>query len=197
MRKDGIEIARLLNLSDSVFAVAMTFLAFTIGLPRPTNQASLPDQLISLLPQLFALSFSYFVVARVWLVHHRIFRHMSSGHAMLAVVEFVLLFWVVILPFSADLLGTWPLQFLTVIIYATNAAAIGITQLVAIRHAMHHHLPDSKLGDLRILLFQIELLPAVFVVSMPISWFNPRIAVLSWVSLLPLQFLLPHAIPQK
>jgi uncharacterized membrane protein len=197
MRKDSIEIARLLNLSDSVFAVAMTFLAFTIALPRPAEHASLPDQLIALLPQLFALGFSYFVVARVWLVHHRIFRHMASSHAMLAVLEFVLLFWVVILPFSADLLGTWPLQFLTVIIYATNAAAIGITQLVTTRHAMHHRLPDSESGDLRILLFQIELLPAVFVASMPISWFNPRIAVLSWLSLLPLQFLLPRAIPQK
>ncbi len=40
MRGPGLDFARLTNLADGIFAVAMTFLAFTIQLPATSSQSS-------------------------------------------------------------------------------------------------------------------------------------------------------------
>ena len=72
MRRPVLDFARLTNLADGIFAVAMTFLAFTIQLPATSSQSPMGAwrQAAALLPQLVILAFSYGLAARCWMLHY-------------------------------------------------------------------------------------------------------------------------------
>src|SRR6516225_2078660 len=76
MRDDIHDFARLTNLADSIFAVAMTFLAFTIQVPSPgpAPDGTLAARLGAMLPQFGALALSFFIAARLWMLHFRMHR---------------------------------------------------------------------------------------------------------------------------
>jgi uncharacterized membrane protein len=123
MRNESHDFARLTNLADGIFAVAMTFLAFTIQVPspRPRPDGGLTQPLGAMLPQFATLAFSFCVAARVWLLHFKMHRVIMRGDDVLLVLNIVLLFRIVLIPFVADVLSTYPLSPLSVSIYAANA----------------------------------------------------------------------------
>src|SRR5262249_44860894 len=189
MHRDDIDLGRLLNLSDGVFAVAMTFLAFTVQLPSASKAAKIPlvQQLDVLLPQLAAMAVSYFVIARFWLGHHRMFRFFRGGGRQLVVLNLMFLFCVVLLPFSTDILGDFMLQPLAVGLYAINIAAIGATEFFLLQHAVRVRLlTEEPVADdaVHLWLRRAGFYPVVFLISAPISWLSPRLAVLSWAPVL-------------
>lgn len=67
MRSDGHDFARLTNLADGIFAVSMTFLAFTIQVPPPGPgpDGSLVPRLGAMLPQFGILALSFAVACRI------------------------------------------------------------------------------------------------------------------------------------
>jgi uncharacterized membrane protein len=57
------------------------------------------------------------------MLHFEMHRVITRGDRVLLVLNMVLLFGIVLIPFSADVLSTFPLSPLSVSIYATNALA--------------------------------------------------------------------------
>jgi uncharacterized membrane protein len=137
MRNDGHDFARLTNLADGIFAVAMTFLAFTIQVPPPGPgpDGGLAQRLGAMLPQFGTLAFSFCVAARLWSLHFRMHGAIRRGDNMLLVLNLVLLFGVVLIPFVSDVLSTYPVSPLSVSIYATNALVMLMTDWAIWRYA--------------------------------------------------------------
>src|ERR671917_1864172 len=68
---------RIVNLSDGVFAIAITLLVLDIRVPDiPENlvASELPRELLSLWPKYFGYFLSFAGISSFWLIHHSIFR---------------------------------------------------------------------------------------------------------------------------
>jgi uncharacterized membrane protein len=68
---------RIVNLSDGVFAIALTLLVLDIRVPNiPENVvgSELPGVLLSLWPKYLGYVLSFVVISTFWIIHHSIFR---------------------------------------------------------------------------------------------------------------------------
>jgi uncharacterized membrane protein len=193
-RSESHDFARLTNLADSIFAVAMTFLAFTIQVPPPGPgpDGSLAARLGAMLPQFATLALSYFIAARLWLLHFKMHRVITRGDDVLLALNLVLLFGVVVIPFSADLVSLYPLSALDVSIYDANALLM-LSMDVAIWHyarAHPHFLAEGTPPDhpARMIRYTLQII-AVFGVSIVLAWWSPRAAAYVWALVPPLVIL--------
>jgi uncharacterized membrane protein len=194
MRNDSQDFARLTNLADGIFAVAMTFLAFTIQVPPPGAgpDGSLAARLGAMLPQFGTLALSFFIAARLWMLHFKMHRVITRGNDVLLVLNMVLLFGVVLIPFSADVLSTYPLSPLSVSIYATNALVMLAMDAAIWRYARArpHFLAIGTPPDYpaRMMRYSLEI-AAVFGGSIVAACFAPRAALYMWIMIPPIVIL--------
>ena len=118
----GSGVERLVYFSDAVFAIAITLLALEIRLPEmhdPTPR-ELGDALLGLLPQFYGFAISFWIIAVYWLAHHRIFRYIRAYDRRLQVINFLFLMWIVLMPFSASLLGGYGSYQLAEVVYFSH-----------------------------------------------------------------------------
>ena len=98
------DLQRLASLSDCVFAVAMTLLAFSVRLPEHgLDKSKLPGELVRMFWESSGLVVSFASAAMFWIGSFRLLRsltHMSVGLIYLSLLQ---LFWIVLLPISTSL----------------------------------------------------------------------------------------------
>jgi uncharacterized membrane protein len=114
---------RLIMLSDGVFAIAITLLAF--NLHGPANWKTVGDIWRSLGPQLDAYSLSFVVISVYWLAHRRFFAMIVTVDAPVTVLNLVMLALVALVPAATEFVhGAGPLQ-PAMLIYSALVVAIG------------------------------------------------------------------------
>lgn len=97
-------LQRLASLSDCVFAVAMTLLAFTVRIPEQgLDRAKLPGELIRMLGESYGLVLSFAITAMIWIGHVRLLRSLNNATLGLVYLTFLQFFWIVLLPISTSL----------------------------------------------------------------------------------------------
>jgi uncharacterized membrane protein len=191
MRNDSHDFARLTNLADGIFAVAMTFLAFTIKVPAPGPgpDGRLAQYLGAMLPQFGTLAFSFCIVARIWLLHFKMHGVIRRGDNVLVVLNLVLLFGIVLIPFVSDVLSTYPVSPLSVSIYATNALVMLMTDWAIWRYVRTrpHFLAEATSPDFPARMMRSSLqIAAVFGTSTVVAWFAPHVAICIWALIPPI-----------
>lgn len=114
---------RLIMLSDGVFAIAITLLAF--NLHGPATWKTVGDIWKSLGPQLDAYSLSFVVISVYWLAHRRFFAMIVTVDAPVTVLNLVTLALVALVPAATEFVhGPGPLQ-PAMMIYSALVVAIG------------------------------------------------------------------------
>jgi len=116
---------RLIMLSDGVFAIAITLLAF--DLHGPKSWTSLPDIWRTLAPQLDAYALSFVVISVYWLAHRRFFAMIVTVDAPVTVLNLVMLGLVALVPAATTSVhGHGPLT-PAMIVYGTLVVLIGLS----------------------------------------------------------------------
>jgi uncharacterized membrane protein len=105
--RDSPEFARVSNLSDAVFAIAMTLLVLTLDVPDAA-EGPLADALAQRLPQLIAFVLAFALVANIWWAHHKLVAHLGTMDRGLIAITLVLLGAVALVPFPTSLIGNAP-----------------------------------------------------------------------------------------
>lgn len=124
-RRDRHWFDRLIMLSDGVFAIAITLLAF--DLHGPTRWRNVADIWGALSPQLDAYALSFVVVAVYWLAHRRFFAMIVLVDAPATVLNLVTLALVALVPAATGLNhGAGPTQ-ASMLVYSGLVAAIGLS----------------------------------------------------------------------
>jgi uncharacterized membrane protein len=102
------EFGRVANLSDAVFAIAMTLLVFTLDAPDVGERgfAALVDRV----PQLAVVGLAFALVASVWWAHHKFFSKLRWLEPGLIALNLALLGLVALVPFPTRLIGAAPLE---------------------------------------------------------------------------------------
>jgi uncharacterized membrane protein len=105
--RDTPEFGRVANLSDAVFAIAMTLLVLTLDAPNvPADR--LAGELVARAPQMIAFVLSFVLVANVWWAHHKFFGLLGSIEPLVMGINLGILGVVALVPYPTSLIGTNP-----------------------------------------------------------------------------------------
>ena len=175
------EMRRFEALSNTVFGVAMTLLAY--DLPKAGAFASTPDW--SMLVQayggrLLSLALSFIVAGIFWLSHHRRLAQAPYARRGVVMLNIVFLLTIVVLPATNNLFSSFRLNSAVVVLYAGHLFLI--SGLNAFLWCLAR---PSGAGDHQV---AASLFPvAVFLLAAIVGFFNP--AASEWV--MPLAFAAP------
>ncbi len=183
---DAYGVGRLLAFSDGVFAIAMTLLIFNLPIPHVTS-----DRLVGALAgeraSFLGFALSFFLVASQWVNHHRLLRPVTRTDAGLLWSNLALLFFVCLLPFSTGLFADYSNRArVAVAIYAGNLGLVGLAGCGLRLYLSGRATIRSPEGasPLRQQL-RAWFWPMVFTASVPIAFWRPDVAELTWLLALP------------
>ncbi len=173
--ENGIRRGRLEGISDGIIAVAITLLALGIEAPTPKPGESLLQafdaQTLGAIG-LFALSF--FLIARFWLVHHRLFAGLPSTVAPgLVVLNFAFLAAICLVPFATTTYSRNPDDMTALVIYTAVVAGATVLLSVMFRQSATS---TSRRG---------VIVPLILLSAIPVGLLvGPRYAPMVWILLL-------------
>jgi uncharacterized membrane protein len=187
--KKQFQLERLILFSDAVFAIAITLLALEIKVPElphgGISEKALLWALVHLVPKFVGFLVSFFLIGIYWTLHHRMFGFVVAYTTKLAWLNLGFLLSVVLMPFSTGLFGEYAtpesLGLKTpLIVYNANICFTGImnywlwSYLGRPENGVAAGFPDRtfvQFAKIRTL-----VVPLVFCLSIPISFFDPHIA---------------------
>jgi uncharacterized membrane protein len=194
-RERTLELDRLVNFSDAVFAIAATLLVLNIGfsfrLEAPDLERKLWHEFGDALPQILAYALSFFVIARLWLGHHRMFKVIRRIDGRFITLNLVMLGLVALVPFPTEVFGNYPQERPALIVYCIAISAPGIVSALMLRYAAQDdRLIEPSTPREFVIHSQLRSLsiPVVFLSSIPISFVAVGLAQYWWLLMIPLRW---------
>ena len=189
-------VRRLENLADGVFSIAMTLLVLDLRVPQlPPNVSD--NQLFAgvatLLPNFLSFILSFVLLGIYWIGHHIQFafiRRTDRNHQWINMLFFFLM---VLVPFSAAMLGRFGTHRLAVIWYGGNIAAAAIVLQFHWWYATHHRrLVDPRVTDdiVKRLSERLYFSIIIYPVAMVIALFSTTTSLILYI-LVPILYIVP------
>ena len=120
-----LEFGRIVAFSDGVFSIAITLLVLAIVVDKKeVAQVGLGHALLNLHEQLLAYAISFAVIGRFWVIHHGFFGDVKAFDSRLIALNMFYLAWIVLIPFSSQVLGEYGGQFPAVVLYSANLTGV-------------------------------------------------------------------------
>jgi uncharacterized membrane protein len=188
---EGLALGRTLALSDGIFAIAMTLLAFQIQ--PPDLHGSEIHHLASVLGALgnryFVYVLSFAVIGTLWLAHHRIFRDVRRADEALMSLNVLFLMAVAALPFPSAVMGLYGSERTAVVLYASSMAVAGslLGALLLVARGRRLLTPEATQEGIVASLWNSAATVAVFTLSIPVALVAPTVAPYTWLVVIPLR----------
>ncbi|HWB68389.1 MAG TPA: TMEM175 family protein [Solirubrobacterales bacterium] len=178
--ENEVEFSRIVAFSDGVFAIAITLLVLNLSVDD-FNRNDLWQGIWDQRENFLAYGISFAVIGRFWLVHHRFFSDVTAFDGRLLTLNMLYLAFIVLIPFSSQLLGDFGGETASVSFYAANLSAcvlVGMWMFVDAQRAGLTAGESSREAIVRGL-----YIAGVFLVSIPIAFVAPSWAPLLWLVL--------------
>lgn len=104
-----LEFGRIVNLSDGVFAIALTLLVLGLELPD-AGGGSMAERLRGSLPNLIAFTLGFALVANIWWEHHKLVARLAYFDSRSTALNLLALGLVALAPFPTGLIGAAPTE---------------------------------------------------------------------------------------
>jgi len=182
-QENEVEFSRIVAFSDGVFAIAITLLVLNLSVPEHIQGGDLTTVLWEQRQDLFAYALSFAVIGRFWLVHHRFFRDVTGFDNRLLTLNLFYLAWVVLIPFSSQVLGDHGGDTGAIVLYAANLAGVilvGNLMFADARRAGLSNVSDEDAAENR---RRSLVIAAVFLASIPIALIDAHAAQFFWLVL--------------
>ena len=187
----GIALGRTLALSDGIFAIAMTLLAFQIQPPdlQGNEVHHLASALGALGTRYFVYVLTFAVIGLLWLAHHRAFRHIKRADEALMSLNILFLMAIAALPFPSAVMGRYGDQRAAVVLYASSMIVAGslLGALLLLARRRRLLTPGTSHEGVVAALWNSVSTVVVFTLSIPVALVAPTVAPYTWVLLLPLR----------
>ena len=122
---DQFEMRRLEALSNTIFGVAMTLLAY--DLPKAGQFSGLPnwaDLYHVYAGRLTGLAFSFIIAGVFWISHHRRLARQPHGSRGVVLLNLVFLLSIILLPVSNGLYGSYGMSSAVAVLYGLHLTII-------------------------------------------------------------------------
>jgi uncharacterized membrane protein len=169
-----VNLSRLEALGDAVFAFALTLLALDLRLPE-INANALSQGILALLPKLLIFVFAFLLIAQQWDVHQRTMLHIARADGIFVWLYLLSLMFVILMPASADVLGRFPLQPISLAFFGTNTALLSLVSWMMWRYASNR----GRLLDQDIKSYIVKMIsrlwlypPIIILVTAPLALLN-------------------------
>jgi uncharacterized membrane protein len=184
-RREGneIEFSRIVAFSDGVFAIAITLLVLAFDIPAHLHGEGLGEALWGQRDNLLAYALSFAVIGRFWLVHHRFFSDVTGFDGRLLSLNIFYLAWIVLIPFSSEVLGDHGGETASVVLYAVNLSGVVLTGMWMAADARGAGLTSVDPASHHEQRFRSLYIAAVFLASIPVAIVAPAIAPFMWLAL--------------
>jgi uncharacterized membrane protein len=182
---DSLGLERIVFFSDAVMAIAITLLAIDLKLPEidPSHALTeVPRQLASIGPSFMTFFISFVVIGIYWTSHHRYFVYIKRYDGRLIVLNLMFLFFIVCMPFVANLLGRYTDVPIVLILYTLAVAALGISMALIWWYASRTHLISEELDAQSIRMINVRLYtsPIMFLLAVPFAYVSSTAVILVW-----------------
>jgi uncharacterized membrane protein len=140
--------ARVLALSDGVFAILITLLVLEIHVPELTHGHTLNEALREIRPSLVAFVISFILAGMYWVGHRDLFALIRRIDRGLVWLNILYLLPLCLLPFAAGLLGRYDQEPVALRIYGLLLVAIAVMRVVMWLYATNRpHLLWQRLDE--------------------------------------------------
>src|SRR5215471_8097703 len=192
----GLSTTRLEAFSDGVFAVAITLLVLNLQVPQITAISELVPRLVELWPKLLSYVLSFVLVGIYWVAHHNTFHYIKRSDRNLLWLNILLLLCIVFIPFPTALLGQYPQQQVSIIIYAGTLVSTGLVlQMLWWYATSGYRLVDRDIDPRLVQRATRRNLtaPLIYLLAIGISLFSVQASLILFI-LVPLYYILPGQI---
>jgi uncharacterized membrane protein len=179
---------RLTFFSDAVVAIAITLLAIELQVPQGDTGAELAAGFAANWGEYLAFLISFAVIARHWISHHRVFRHVARASMPVVWLNMLWLLIIVLTPFFTRFIAEEHVDFARFTVYAlAETIQIGtFAVIVAVLGRTRSFLPDTPWRLVRWGWVASAVTGFAFLVSIPLfpllgSWAFAIWAVLPFV----------------
>src|SRR5512138_1340720 len=183
--EDSPGLERIVFFSDAVMAIAITLLAIDLKLPEidPTRALTeVPRQLASIGPTFMTFFISFVVIGIYWISHHRYFAYIKRYDVRLMVLNLMFLFFIVCMPFVANLLGRYTDVPVVLVLYSLAVAALGISMALIWWYALRNHFlaPELDAPAIREINVRLAAGPLMFLIAVPFAFISSTAVILVW-----------------
>lgn len=107
--KKAFQLERLILFSDAVFAIAITLLVIELHLPdlKEFSNRGLVEAMVHTLPHFISFVISFMIIGIYWIAHHRMFYYLTNYDQTTLWLNLLLLFFIVMMPFSSNIYGIY------------------------------------------------------------------------------------------
>jgi uncharacterized membrane protein len=181
--ENEVEFGRIVAFSDGVFAIAITLLVLNLEIAKGLTEGQIDNALWAQREDFLAYAISFAVIGRFWLVHHRFFGEVEAFDSRLIGLNLVYLGFIVLIPFSSELLGEYGGKTTALVFYSVNLAIVVLLGLLMSADARRRGL--TKIDDRTHRENQIRgtYIAGIFLLSIPLAYVAPNIAPYFWLVL--------------
>jgi uncharacterized membrane protein len=181
--------------SDGIFAIIITLLVLEIKVPHIEDHHSpegLTAALFNLLPKLISWIISFFTVAVIWVNHHKLFKQFRQIDHGIFWWNALLLLWTTFIPFPTAVLGDYPGNPASLILYGSVMALMALSFTLMRWYVLRNPALLEETTD--IVLFRkgtvLSLIfgPAFYLAGVAVSWVHPYISFAIFLSI-PVYFI--------
>jgi len=181
--ENEIEFGRIVAFSDGVFAIAITLLVLNLGIDKGLTEGQIDNALWDQREDFVAYAISFAVIGRFWLVHHRFFSEVEAFDGRLIGLNLAYLGFIVLIPFSSELLGEYGGKTTAVVFYSVNLAIVVLLGLAMSADARRRGLTSIDDRTHRENRVRSAYIAGIFLLSIPLAYLAPAIAPYFWLVL--------------
>jgi uncharacterized membrane protein len=178
-----VNLERLTFLVDGVFAITMTLLVLELRIPE-SNTVSLSQRLLAMVPRLYIYFIAFYSIANHWVVHQRMFRHVTNADTTMLWLTILGLLFITLIPASTAIVGRYPSEKLAAACFSANSCLQGMTVWLFWAYVTKKQAQFAALSDPRLLgiTAQVWLIITVgWLISILLSFVNVYFTYASWI----------------
>jgi TMEM175 potassium channel family protein len=182
-----MKLKKLSALVDAIFSFAMTLLVLTIEVPNISihelSNQSLTQNILKLIPDFYAFSLSFFLLAMYWLVHNKSFKNIKKCDGGIIWINIVFLLFIVLVPFSTQLISEYGEFSIAAFVFNLNLFIIGSLLAIQVIYVIKNKLYIESLSskDLNLWKKKVFLMPLFGSFAMIASFIIPSYSTLIYL----------------
>ena len=180
-----VNLERLTFLVDGVFAITITLLVLELRLPED-GMTNLKEGLLEMLPRLYIYLIAFYSIANHWVVHQRMFRHITSADTTMMWLTILGLLFITLIPATTAIVGRYPNEKLAVACFSANSFLHALVNWIFWAYVNRKQRQFAAESDPRLLVITSQVwlvISAGWLLSIFLGFVNVYVAYAAWILL--------------